>query len=55
MDFAFMNQLQQFADELDRLVERFRAEYDLSYGEVVGALQMKIHLLCVEAENQETE
>lgn len=50
-----MSQLQQFTDELDRLVERFRAEYDLTYGEVVGALQMKSHLLCSEADDRADE
>lgn len=48
-------QVQQFADELDRLVERFRAEYDLSYAAVVGTLQMKSHLICSEAEDSEDE
>ena len=52
---AGVSQLDQFSDELDRMVERFRAEYDLTYGEVVGALQMKIHLLCSEAEDREDE
>lgn len=48
-------QIFQFGDELDKLVERFRAEYDLSYAAVVGALQMKIHLLCKEASELEEE
>lgn len=48
-------QVQQFADELDRLVERFRAEYDLSYAAVVGTLHMKANLMCSEAENREDE
>lgn len=42
-------QVTQFADEIDKLVERFRAEYDMTYAGVVGVLQMKIHLLCEEA------
>jgi hypothetical protein len=42
-------QIQHFADDLDRLIERSRDEYDMSYAAVVGVLQMKIHLLCDEA------
>lgn len=49
------NQIQHLAEELDRLIDRSRSEYDLSYGETVGVLQMKIHLLCVEAQEREEE
>ena len=42
-------QTDHFADEIDRLVERFRSEHELSYARAVGVLQMKIHLLCAEA------
>lgn len=38
-----------FADELDKLCERFTQEYDLTYAQAVGVLTMKIHLLCSEA------
>lgn len=48
-------QTQQFSDELDKLVNRFRAEYDLTYAVAVGVLQMKIHLLCAEAADREDE
>lgn len=48
-------QVQHFADELDKLVNRFRSEYDLSYAATVGTLQMKVHLLCMEAEEQSEE
>lgn len=43
------DQIKQFADELDNLVDRFRDEYDLTFASAVGVLQMKIHLLCEEA------
>jgi len=39
-----------FADELDRLVQRFRFEYSLSYAEAVGCLMMRAHTLMVEAD-----
>jgi hypothetical protein len=42
-------QVTQFANEIDRLVDRFRSEYDLTYAEAVGVLTMKTHLLCAES------
>lgn len=48
-------QIQHFADEIDRIVERFRAEYDLPYASAVGVLMMKAHLLMVEAEGRSDE
>lgn len=46
-------QIFHFGDELDRLVNRFRSEYEISYAAIVGVLFMKAHLLCGEAGNQE--
>lgn len=48
-------QIKHFANELDNLVDRYRVEYDLSYAAVVGALAMKQHLLCNEAEEKHNE
>lgn len=48
-------QIEHFSNELDNLVDRFRAEYDLTYGSIVGALHMKAHLLCREAQEREDE
>ena len=42
-------QIEHLGGELDRLVDRFRAEYDLPYSVVVGCLVMKANLLCMEA------
>jgi hypothetical protein len=39
-----------FADELDKLIHRFGIEFELPYSFVIGAMQMKIYLLCREAE-----
>jgi len=50
-----MNEKEQtthFANDVDNLVERYRDEYEMSYAAVVGVLQMKIHLLCAEAEER---
>lgn len=48
-------QLQHFADDLDKLVDRYRSEYEISFGAIVGALQMKSWLLCQEAQDREDE
>jgi hypothetical protein len=56
--FYFMTEKEQidhFANELDNLVNRFRTEYEMTYASIVGILQMKIHLLCGEAEDREDE
>jgi hypothetical protein len=42
-------QTDHFANDVDKLVERYRSEYEMSYATTVGVLQMKIHLLCAEA------
>lgn len=44
-------QTQRLANEVDNLIDRFRAEYDMTYASVVGVLQMKIHLLCNESQD----
>lgn len=46
------DQTDHFANDLDKLVDRYRSEYEISYASVVGVLQMKIHLLCSEAEER---
>jgi hypothetical protein len=48
-------QTMAFADDLDKLCERYRAEFDMSYAQVVGVLVMKSHLLCDEASEQGEE
>lgn len=42
-------QAKHFGDEIDRLVDRFSHEYQLTYGAMIGALQFKVHQLCIEA------
>ena len=48
-------QIDHFANELDKLVQRFRSEYEISYAAAVGVLYMKIHLLCAEASEKGDE
>lgn len=42
-------QIQRFGEEIDKLVDHYRAEYDLSYASIIGVFQMKSFLLCAEA------
>jgi hypothetical protein len=48
-------QVQQFSDELDKMIDRFREEYDLSYAAIVGALQFKQFCLMCECQNVKSE
>lgn len=49
------NPINQFADELDSLVHRYRQEADFSYAEVIGALNMKMWTLMHEAQQRADE
>lgn len=40
----------QFCNELDRLVDRFSHEYEMSYAAMIGSLHMKAHALATEAQ-----
>ena len=46
------NRVEHLSDEIDRLVDRFRMEYEMTYAEAVGVLFMKAQLLCEEAEEE---
>ena len=46
-------QIIHLSDDLDKLVERYSLEYDISYASVVGVLTMKCHLLMNQAEDDE--
>ena len=49
-------QIYSFGNELDKLVERYRSEFDLPYGAVVGTLTVKATLLTLESvEDQDDE
>lgn len=43
-------EIEQFADEIDKVFERFRHEYDLTYAAAIGVLTMKIHTLVAESQ-----
>lgn len=55
MDMNDKEQIYQFGNELDNLVDRFRQEYEMSYAAIVGTLHIKAHLLCSEAAEDEPE
>lgn len=42
------DQTAAFANDLDNLVDRYRAEFDVTYAAVIGVLFMKAQLLCTE-------
>ena len=42
-------QVVHFANEIDKLVDRFKDEYDLTYAAMIGVLFFKCHSLCDEA------
>lgn len=42
-------QVAAFSDDVDRLVNRYRDEFDMTYAAAVGVLFMKAQLLCSEA------
>jgi hypothetical protein len=45
-------QIQAFADDLDRLVDRYRDEWEISMAGVIGALEFKQFTLMQEAQRQ---
>lgn len=49
------DQIAQLETEIDKLVDRFRAEYDITYAATIGTLQLKIHRLSCEAVEQSEE
>lgn len=40
-----VDQIDALANELDRMIDRFVKEYDLSCASIVGILHMKIHII----------
>lgn len=43
-------QIEAFEDDLDRLIQRYADEFDLTFAAAIGVMQMKIHRLCADAE-----
>lgn len=49
------DQIYQFGNELDKLIERTRKEYEITYAAVVGVLFMKAQMLAQEPEDADDE
>jgi len=49
------DQITAFADDIDRLVDRYRSEFEISLASAVGVLVMKAFLLCSEAYDRRDE
>lgn len=47
--------IEQFGRDLVRLIERASQEYDLTYAEIVGTMQFRIHALINRAIQDEEE
>lgn len=49
-------QIQHLADDLDKLIDRYCDEYEMTFASAVGVLQMKAWLLCqTAADTQESD
>lgn len=49
------NGIEYLGDEIDRIVDYARKEYDLTYAEIVGVLSMKGWLMMQEADERRDE
>lgn len=49
------DQVMALADDLDKLIERYRVEFDLNFASVVGVLEAKKWFLIREAEDRKNE
>jgi hypothetical protein len=49
------DQTNHFSNDVDKLVDRYRDQYEMSYAACVGVFTMKIHQLCKEADERAAE
>lgn len=42
-------QITAFEDEIEKVIHRFRHEYQIPYASLIGSLHLKAHELCQEA------
>lgn len=50
-----IDQTTHFANDLEALITRYRHEYDITYAQLVGVLQLQVHLLCRETAERSDE
>lgn len=48
-------QITAFAGELDNLVSRYEQEFNLSVAGTIGVLQLKIHAICIAANEDDDD
>lgn len=48
-------QIEAFQDELNKLIERFSDEFDLTLASMIGVMRVTIHELIVNTMNQDNE
>lgn len=49
------DQIIALESDLNKLIDRYRAEFEMPYAAVVGVLQLKVVLLCNKVERKEEE
>lgn len=48
-------QTKAFASDLGALIDRYRQEFDITHGQVIGVLQIVVHAIIAEALETEDE
>jgi len=49
------DQTRHFANDLEALIGRYRQEYEITYAQLIGVLQLQAHMLCRETVEQSEE
>lgn len=52
---SHQEQVRAFADDIDKLVDRYVNEFDLLYADAIGVLFMKAQLICLQAKDDDSE
>lgn len=50
-----IDQTTHFANDLEALITRYRHEYEITYAQLVGVLQIQMFLLCQETAERSDE
>lgn len=46
---SHVDQIEHLENDLDRIIERYRKEYEMTFAAMIGVFQLKVHQLSVEA------
>lgn len=52
---SHVDQIEHLENDLDRIIERYRSEYDMTFAAMIGVFQLKVHQLSVEAYEEPEE